>query len=565
MANVRLFFQTTSIVVVLMVCLQTPAAGALKGIGVIDAIDGVVRVKSLGSWGVASKTGLPLYPGDKLITGEDGEATVRFSDGATMAVSPNSLLRLIETVEAGSGEDAQPSRDRKVRLLFGKIRYTSGQSPQASPNVDAVIITPTAALSLDGTDVGVVFNGADTGYQTYQGKTHFNGSGSQREITGLTAPQAAEYAAYSASLEAIRVWSVYATMRNQLIRAKVRSDKLSFGDMSRADKVTLLREPEIRKYHIRLMTLLAKYAAASAREDRAECRALSNHPGGRISTLGQQGVRMAMEVIPKLEQAIDLSNLLKQEIEGMEETYASYGGDQNAIFALTQLMKATFEFNSAREKAALCRMLRVEAYTVGLQAIIFEADSLIETAQEPIESLQRFYRRSSKYGGLLLEDPNSERSGDRRLLLEMNVDAVTANAALVNLVVNAMETMFLYRSTVYAGNGAEEMQEALEELWRAVDARDRIAGIVDEAESTAEPGEEALSNAGAEVKELVKNTESSDDLFRVFMMEMIRRSMVLAPPVSEWLDRDWPIILIEPPITDFPEPPVNDLRPASPI
>ena len=81
----------------LIIFFCTPMAYADNAIAKLSNFSGTVLIKSHGAWGVEPKLNLPIYSEDRVVT-RIGNATITFSDGATLEIKNNSNI-LIEEME----------------------------------------------------------------------------------------------------------------------------------------------------------------------------------------------------------------------------------------------------------------------------------------------------------------------------------------------------------------------------------------------------------------------------------------------------------------------------------
>ncbi len=91
--------------------------------------------------------GARLEPGDRIVTGADGAATVTLKDGTVLTVGPNSVVAL-------SRFEFEPTTQRGellVDLLEGSIRVVTGLLARISPDLFKVS-TPTSVVGVRGTD-----------------------------------------------------------------------------------------------------------------------------------------------------------------------------------------------------------------------------------------------------------------------------------------------------------------------------------------------------------------------------------------------------------------------------
>lgn len=89
----------------------------------------------------------PVFSGDRIITGPDGEAQIRFRDNTRLVVGPNSLM----TIDAFVFDDSGAASDFSVDAARGAFRFITGQGPKGAYS----ILTPTAVIGVRGTEFDV--------------------------------------------------------------------------------------------------------------------------------------------------------------------------------------------------------------------------------------------------------------------------------------------------------------------------------------------------------------------------------------------------------------------------
>lgn len=135
---------------------QTSLASSLapQSVGEITFVIGASRIVS-GSGSVAPVVrGMPVHVSDRIETTEGGHALVRFVDGATVSVRPNSRLH-IETYQFDA---AQPHNSAiRLQLEEGVARSVTGKGGEAAKDRFR-LNTPIAAIGVKGTDFIVSAN-----------------------------------------------------------------------------------------------------------------------------------------------------------------------------------------------------------------------------------------------------------------------------------------------------------------------------------------------------------------------------------------------------------------------
>jgi tetratricopeptide (TPR) repeat protein len=107
--------------VALVVCIGFPLrAAAEDGVAVVTAATGMVEASRAGNtaWSRAG-TGLVLYAGDRLRTGDGAKATLLLGSGKNLAVLPNSLVTF--TAEMGAGGGAESGLARTLKNLWNAV------------------------------------------------------------------------------------------------------------------------------------------------------------------------------------------------------------------------------------------------------------------------------------------------------------------------------------------------------------------------------------------------------------------------------------------------------------
>lgn len=127
------------------------AASFIVAIGAVEIVDAAGQTRP-------GERGGALAPGDRVITGADGLAQIRFSDGAMLSVRANSDLR----IEAHAYRNERDTLATTVlQLVRGGLRAITGAV--ARLNRDGYrVVTPTATIGVRGTDFEAFFIPAAT-------------------------------------------------------------------------------------------------------------------------------------------------------------------------------------------------------------------------------------------------------------------------------------------------------------------------------------------------------------------------------------------------------------------
>jgi FecR protein len=121
---------------------RTPAAARTAGKVVL--VEGDTRFRDRAGAERRPKVGDPLYEGDSLLTGGDGEVHVSMADGGYIGVRPNTVMIVDVFVADGRADDRS-----EISLVKGSFRTITGWIGKAQ---NALIRTFDATIGIRGTD-----------------------------------------------------------------------------------------------------------------------------------------------------------------------------------------------------------------------------------------------------------------------------------------------------------------------------------------------------------------------------------------------------------------------------
>lgn len=136
------------VALLLLAVLASPAAVAVESVGMVVIAAGEVEAISAQGEQRSLKRRSPLYQGDRVLTGEQARAQLRFVDGAIVALKPDSELR-IDAYQYHSG--AEEEDQGVLTLLKGGFRTVTGAIGERSPE-DYRVSTDIATIGIRGTD-----------------------------------------------------------------------------------------------------------------------------------------------------------------------------------------------------------------------------------------------------------------------------------------------------------------------------------------------------------------------------------------------------------------------------
>jgi hypothetical protein len=145
----------------------------LVGVGQFFSLEGRVQLQRAGQTGWENThQGIPVFNGDFVRTGRDGNAEILFADGSLYRISPNSLLEIHHEMSQES--------PRTVKMVAGRINvYTSG-----SPST---VTTDTAETEIDRDSrvaVDVAAEDRKTTVAAFQGSARVRSNRGQEVVIG---------------------------------------------------------------------------------------------------------------------------------------------------------------------------------------------------------------------------------------------------------------------------------------------------------------------------------------------------------------------------------------------
>jgi hypothetical protein len=151
---------------------EAPAAPRPDPAGTVALVEGDVQFYDANNTARRPKVGDPIYPGESVVTGSDGEVQLSMADDGYIGVRPGSEMRITD-YKADGGPD-----DRSIiSLLRGSFRAVTGWIGRYNRE-NITVQTPTATIGVRGTDheplvipEGSTLGEAGTYDRVYQGET----------------------------------------------------------------------------------------------------------------------------------------------------------------------------------------------------------------------------------------------------------------------------------------------------------------------------------------------------------------------------------------------------------
>jgi hypothetical protein len=180
-----MFKKKSLVLLTFILSLVSSSVLAAELAGIIERMQGNAQViNSSGQKSLSVKA--EVFQGDQITTSNDTEMLIRMTDGAVLALRPNTNM----TVTEYHFDNKDSSRDNMfVRLLKGGFRTVTGAIGKKNPQ-KVKFNTPTATIGIRGTDFEVAVvedskKGAEAGTynKVFQGATYLeNNQGKQVEV-----------------------------------------------------------------------------------------------------------------------------------------------------------------------------------------------------------------------------------------------------------------------------------------------------------------------------------------------------------------------------------------------
>ena len=120
----------------------------------VEAASGEVRVVSRDGVARAPKRGALVFTGETIVTGPDARAVLRFSDGGSFRLQPETRLR-IDNYRFSRRVDGE---DRSyLSLIKGGLQAISGANGHYGSNFR--LVTPAATIGVRGTEYAIRYTG----------------------------------------------------------------------------------------------------------------------------------------------------------------------------------------------------------------------------------------------------------------------------------------------------------------------------------------------------------------------------------------------------------------------
>jgi hypothetical protein len=114
--------------------------------GKVDLVEGDVRFFDINRRMRRPSVSDPVFAGESIVTGSDGEVHIQMEDGGHIGVRPGTKMRIASYRAEGGAEDRSV-----IGLLEGSFRSVTGWIATLGPN-RAIVRTPTSTIGIRGTE-----------------------------------------------------------------------------------------------------------------------------------------------------------------------------------------------------------------------------------------------------------------------------------------------------------------------------------------------------------------------------------------------------------------------------
>lgn len=519
----------------------TPAHSMLKGVGVIDSFEKDVSMRSMGSYGAHPEKDLPVYHGDKFVTGEDSQTRIRFHDGSSLEVYPNSAVRIAENFveEKVVGEKTSDQElfhfrkkiRREIRVLIGKIKFTYDSDGKKEKPLRTMLVAPTAAALLNGGHAWFGFDGERAYKDQPDGTSEIFGDVTETQLVpDISADQAANDSNYKAARESVKHWLMYENSKKELENVKTEADGNAYSIMSRTDRVMAIESEDqwkskvVEGKSINIVGKLSDYAKTGCHEIIAENKSLEYHPEKTVAERARQGLARTKKSLGEVNKSLDRFDIMKRNVNDWVKKQRDSIGDKRKTAGFPMLVRSTLECASAYDKTALVWMLAAESYTSGVRDMGSDVQSLNKIAKECKINAEISYNKTRIYVNTAVSAARDDLAGTYLIFAELASDLTTANSASVNLVATSLETILTESEECHSDN----VSTAMDELWQSVESKDELTGLVDQLEANYK-SVGVVTVDKKKINLIMKNMESSAKLSSGFFYKCVRRiSIVLS-------------------------------------
>jgi hypothetical protein len=480
------------------------AGAATDGIAVLQDFQGKIMLKSGGGWGTAVK-GMRLYSGDKVVT-QDGTATVKFDDGASLRVDPFSNIGVIERSEERGLFVKKQVNARRIRVLLGRTTYEE----QPVKGRETAIEMPTAVAALRGTAGTFGYDGANSAGQLTSGDMEVEGAMQESIPRFGSAAQAASSPSFQAAVRAVEL-SLASQSQITLINVTVLnlSQREQAALAASASQIAAYQVPS----HVPLeMAALAASASqiaaaqANVAATLAEALVMSKNPVATVVQAAQETIAAGQKAIQELDvkqQLVTQATNIVQKAEGQKATAAP-----EMAKALAQTVTAAVRASTVAAASSAANVNVVEANSKGDKAGVVLAEQAKKQSEKVADAATQTVQVAGKIAAAAAQAVTTAQQQTVAAAAQATgkaadtaVAAATTTAAM-NAAVGKSDTVTAAKNEVVAAKAVQNVETSTKIIQVAGQASE--AAIAAQSSTQANAAQQAAESAGAAAEATAK-------------------------------------------------------------
>lgn len=328
----------------------SPASGDEdRGIASLYSFEGNIAIKSKGVWGIAPRKGMPIYHGDKFITGLKDSLSIRFNDGSLLDILPNSNVRVAELIGDEGLTSSKDTRKREIRVFVGTVIYKS--SPNSGIKTKLIspksfTLIPSDSENRFGTDGNLAFISRSKKYGDPVGDI------TEGNVPEISEKQAAENQNYQTALAAAKMRKIYADAVEKLTASRFGSGILFASGSASLNALIPAQNAgseEEKKTADQVLEMGAVYSVLNNKNLIVENESLLNNPEPEVKERAERGLRFSQESLRKAEQALQLAEQTAEEVTRLASR--AMKGDTEQIRQAFEMLKPVVSDMIKRQKS----------------------------------------------------------------------------------------------------------------------------------------------------------------------------------------------------------------------
>jgi len=359
---IRIIFITAAVML-----FTSPALCEYQKIGSLYSFDGDVMMKSNGLWGEPPQKGMPVYHGDKFITGADGTIRILFHDGSLLDILPNSNVRVAELIGDEGLSSKKDTRKREIRAFLGTVLYKSSPDSIIKTKLvssESLTVIPSDSENRFGTDGKLAFIDRSKKYGDPIGNI------TEGNVPEATAKQSAENPNYQTSVAAAKIRKAYIEAVKKILTGRV-SPGILFASNSDSVNALILAQnsgsEEQKKTADQILELGAACSITNNKNLIVENESLINNPDPEVKARAERGLRFSQEAMRKAEHALESAEQTAEEVTAIVKKAMT--GDPDQINEAFEMLKPVISDMIKKQKdinaQAMGRELTADHVTAG--------------------------------------------------------------------------------------------------------------------------------------------------------------------------------------------------------